>query len=305
MDIYLPIANLSVNGLVIILLGGAVGILSGMFGLGGGFLTTPILIFFGIPPAVAAASASSQLTGASVSGVIAHLRRGGVDLKMGMLLVSGGILGSFLGAIIFRLLQSVGQIDTVIDLLYVVLLLSVGGTMAQSAARTIIAARSGVPLPARKRRHHPLVANLPMRWRFYASGIYLSPIAPLILGFVTGIATELLGVGGGFILIPAQVYFFGMRAQVVAGTSLFQILFVTATATLVNSVTTHSVDIVLAGLLLIGSVIGAQIGTRFAARVPPDYMRLALAVMILLVALRMVIGLGIHPDEIYTVEAAG
>jgi len=302
MDLYLPIANISVNALAIILLGGAVGILSGMFGLGGGFLTTPILIFFGIPPAVAAASASSQLTGASVSGVIAHLRRGGVDLKMGWILVVGGILGSFFGAFLFRMLQNIGQIDTVINILYVVLLLLVGVAMARSAWHAIAAQHSGEAIPVRSRHHHRLVVSLPFRWRFYASGIYLSPLAPLILGFITGIATELLGVGGGFILIPAKVYLFGMRAKVVAGTSLFQILFVTATATMVNALTTHSVDVVLAGLLLIGSVVGAQVGTRFAERVPPDYMRLGLAVLILLVALRLVIGLGIHPDEIYTVE---
>ncbi len=302
MDLYLPIANVSVNAFVIILLGGAVGILSGMFGLGGGFLTTPILIFFGIPPAVAAASASSQLTGSSVSGVIAHLRRGGVDLKMGWILVAGGFLGSFFGAFLFRLLQQIGQIDTVINVMYVVLLTGVGVPMAQSAWRAIRAQRSGEVVPVRARQHHRLVVSLPMHWRFYASGIYLSPIAPLLLGFVTGILTELLGVGGGFILIPAMIYFFGMRAKVVAGTSLFQILFVTAAATMVNALTTHSVDIVLAGLLLLGSVIGAQLGTRFAERIPPDYMRLGLATLILLVAVRMIIGLGIHPDEIYTIE---
>lgn len=302
MDVYLPIANISVNAFAIILLGGAVGILSGMFGLGGGFLTTPILIFFGIPPGVAAASASSQLTGASVSGVIAHIRRGGVDLKMGYILVFGGILGSFFGAYLFRLLQNIGQIDTVINILYVVLLCTVGSLMARSAWRAIVVQRSGEGLLARARHHHRWIVALPFHWRFKASGIYLSPLAPLILGFFTGIMTELLGVGGGFILIPAKVYLFGMRAKVVAGTSLFQILFVTATATMVNALTTHSVDIVLAGLLLIGSVFGAQIGTRFAERVPPDYMRLALAGMILLVALRLIIGLGIHPDEIYTVE---
>ena len=228
MDLYLPIANISVNAFAIILLGGVVGILSGMFGLGGGFLTTPILIFFGIPPAVAAASASSQLTGASVSGVIAHLRRGGVDLKMGYILVLGGILGSFFGAFLFRWLQNLGQIDTVINILYVVLLCTVGGLMARSAWRAIAAQRLGDAAPVMRRHHHRWIVALPYHWRFKASGIYLSPLAPLFLGFFTGIMTELLGVGGGFILIPAKVYLFGMRAKVVAGTSLFQILFVTA-----------------------------------------------------------------------------
>ena len=302
MDVYLPIANLSVNALAVVGLGLMTGVLSGMFGLGGGFLTTPILIFFGIPPAIAAASATSQITGASVSGVLAHLRRGGVDLKMGWVLVIGGILGSFFGAVLFRMLQNIGQIDTVINLLYVVLLLGVGSAMALGAWRAIMGKRSGRALPVRARRHHPLVASLPMRWRFPASGIYLSPLAPLILGFFTGILTELLGVGGGFILIPAKVYLFGMRTRVVAGTSLFQILFVTATATMVSALTTHAVDIVLAALLLIGSVVGAQFGARFVQRVPTDAMRMMLAVLILLVGLRTAAGLTWRPDAIFTVS---
>lgn len=304
MDVYLPIANVSVNALVIVLLGAGVGLLSGIFGLGGGFLTTPLLIFFGIPPTVAAASAAPQLTGASFSGVIAYLRRDGVDIKMGIVLVVGGIIGSVLGAFIFQALQSIGQIDTFINVLYVVMLFIVGSFMARDALGAIRAQRMGLERPARKRRHHPLVAALPLRWRFYASGIYISPIAPLLLGVFTGILTELLGVGGGFILIPAKVYLLGMRSKVVAGTSLFQIMFVTATATMVHAVTTHAVDIVLAGLLLLGSVMSAQVGSRFAQRLPPDYLRLMLAGIVLLVAVRLVIGLGIHPDEVYSVELA-
>lgn len=223
MDIYLPIANLSVNALVIILLGGGVGVLSGMFGVGGGFLTTPLLIFYGIPPAVAAASASTQVTGASVSGVFAHMKRGGVDFQMGAVLVVGGIFGTGAGAFIFEILEALGQIDTVINILYVVMLGSIGGMMAKESLTSVLAVRAGRPVPAAKRRHHPLVANLPMRWRFYRSGLYISPIAPLILGFITGIMTMLLGVGGGFIMVPAMLYILGMGAQVVVGTSLFQI----------------------------------------------------------------------------------
>ncbi|WP_184115100.1 TSUP family transporter [Sphingomonas abaci] len=301
MDLYLPIANLSVNALVIVLLGGGVGLLSGMFGVGGGFLTTPLLIVYGIPPTVAAASSASQVTGASVSGVFAHLRRRGVDFKMGGVLVAGGITGTFAGAWIFRQLQALGQIDTVIAVVYVVMLSWIGGTMAREAMTTILLARRGQPPRPRKRRHHPLVAALPMRTRFYASGLYISPLAPLLLGFVTGILTILLGVGGGFILVPAMIYLLGMATGVVVGTSLFQTLFVTAMATMVHATTTKAVDIVLAGLLLIGSVTGAQVGARFATRVKPEYLRLALAVIVLLVGVRILLGLVWRPEEIFTV----
>jgi uncharacterized protein len=302
MDIYLPIANLSVNALVIILLGGAVGMLSGMFGVGGGFLTTPLLIFYGIPPMVAAASASTQVTGASVSGVFAHMKRGGVDFQMGAVLVVGGMFGTLAGAVIFELLERLGQIDTVINILYVLMLGSIGGLMAKESLQSVRSLRSGKPLPARKRRHHPLVANLPMRWRFYKSGLYISPLAPLILGFITGIMTMLLGVGGGFIMVPAMLYLLGMGAQVVVGTSLFQILFVTMTSTMMHSLTTKAVDIVLAVLLLIGSVTGAQIGAKLAQTMRPEYLRLLLSGIVLLVALRMALGLGWQPDEIYTIQ---
>ena len=302
MDLYLPIANLSVNALVIIGLGFGVGLLSGMFGVGGGFLTTPLLIVYGIPPTVAAASAASQVTGASVSGVFAHLRRDGVDIRMGMVLVAGGVVGSLVGAGLFRILQASGLIDTVIAVLYVLMLGSIGGLMLYESVYAIRTTRgSGAPKP-RKRRHHPLVAALPFRWRFYRSGLYISPLAPFILGFATGILTVLLGVGGGFILVPAMLYLLGMGTQVVVGTSLFQILFVTAWATMVHATTTKAVDIVLAALLLVGSVVGAQLGARLATKAKPEHLRLALAVMVLLVAVWMLLRLAWRPDEIYSVE---
>lgn len=301
MDLYLPIANLSVNALVIILLGGGVGLLSGMFGVGGGFLTTPLLIVYGIPPTVAAASAASQVTGASVSGVFAHVRRGGVDVKMGGVLVAGGLVGTLAGAWLFRELQALGQIDTVIGIVYVIMLGSIGGLMARESLSAIGLARKGQPPRARKRRHHPLVASLPFRTRFYASGLYISPIAPLALGFGTGVLTMLLGIGGGFILVPAMIYLIGMATGVVVGTSLFQTLFVTAMATMVHATTTKAVDIVLAGLLLIGSVTGAQIGARLATKVRPEYLRLALALMVLAVGARILLGLVWRPEEIFTV----
>jgi len=277
-------------------------LLSGMFGVGGGFLTTPLLIFYGIPPTIAAASATTQVTGASVSGAIAHYRRGGVDIPMGGVLVAGGIVGAVTGSALFRFLQKLGQIDTVINILYVVLLFGVGIPMAREAIRSIAASIAGTALPTKKRRHHPAVTALPFRWRFYASGLYISPLAPLLLGFATGILTVLLGVGGGFIMVPAMIYILGMATRVVVGTSLFQILFVTAATTMVHAVTTKAVDIVLAFFLLVGSVIGAQIGSRLAARFRPDYLRLLLAAIVLTVALRMAIGLTWRPDEIYTVQ---
>ncbi|KRC79926.1 sulfite exporter TauE/SafE family protein [Sphingomonas sp. Root241] len=302
MDLYLPIANLSVNALVIVALGLGVGLLSGMFGVGGGFLTTPLLIFYGIPPTVAAASAASQVTGASVSGVFAHFRRGGVDVHMGLVLVAGGVIGSIAGAGLFRILQATGVIDTVIAILYVLMLGSIGGLMLQESVTAVRVERGARPPKPRKRRHHPLVAMLPLRWRFYRSGLYISPLAPLLLGFFTGILTVLLGVGGGFILVPAMLYLLGMGTQVVVGTSLFQILFVTAAATMVHATTTKAVDIVLAVLLLLGSVAGAQLGARLAQKAKPEYLRLALALIVIVVALRMLLGLAWRPDEIFSVE---
>lgn len=305
MQIYLPIANMSVNILTMILLGGTVGLLSGMFGVGGGFLTTPLLIFFGIPPTVAAASAATQVTGASVSGVLAHWERGGVDVPMGLLLALGGVVGAIVGAWLFNVLSGVGQIDTAINILYVAMLGSIGWLMARDAWRDIRADRSGEPVQIRKAHHHPLVASLPFRWRFYKSGIYVSPLAPLALGVFTGVLTVLLGVGGGFIVVPAMIYMLGVSARVVVGTSLLQIILVTAFTTMVHALTTHAVDIVLAALLLVGGTFGAQVGARLAVRLPPQKLRLVLAAIVLLVALRMFLGLTYRPPELFTIEALG
>jgi uncharacterized membrane protein YfcA len=303
MDIYLPIAGLSVNALVIVGLGGLVGLLTGIVGVGGGFLTTPILIFYGIPPAVAVASATTQITGTSISGVLAHRRRRGVDTQMGAVIIAGGVIGSILGGFLFRLLQDSGQIDTVISILYVLLLSSIGIMMAKEAATALDILKPSQKARARAaRRHNPLIAMLPFRWRFYRSGLYISPLAPLLLGFVSGLLTVLLGVGGGFVMVPAMIYLLGMSAQVVVGTSLLQILFVTAVTTMVHATTTRSVDIVLAGLLLLGSVIGAQYGARLAQKMKPELLRMILAIVVLGVAFRMALQLGWRPEEIYTVQ---
>ena len=303
MHIYLPIAGQSVNALVIVLLGFGVGVLSGMFGIGGGFLTTPLLIFYGIPPTVAVASATTQITGASVSGAMVHMRRGGVDLKMAGVMIVGGLFGAIVGAALFRLLQASGQVDVVISALYVLILGGIGTVMLRESLGALGfsppadgAAKS--PAPRRNR----WVASLPLRWRFYSSGLYISPVAPLALGFGTGVLTVLLGIGGGFILVPAMIYLLGMPARIVIGTSLAMILVVSAATTMVHSLTTRAVDIVLAALLLVGGVIGAQYGALLTTRLKPDYLRLALAVIILLVALRMFLGLFWRPDEIFSIE---
>ena len=301
MDIYLPIAGQSVNAVFIILLGFVVGLLSGMFGVGGGFLTTPLLIFYGIPPTVAVASASTQITGASVSGVMVHMRRGGVDMKMGGVMIVGGLIGSLLGAGLFRALESTGQIDIVIGLLYVLILSLIGALMLLESLKSLGYLK--VPEPeGRRPRHNRWVASLPMRWRFHGSGLYISPVAPLALGFIAGMLTVFLGIGGGFILIPAMIYLLGMPARVVIGTSLVMILAVSAATTLVHALTTRAVDVVLAALLLVGGVIGAQYGALLTLRIKPDLLRLALSIVILLVSLRMFLGLFWHPDEIFSIE---
>lgn len=312
MDVYLPIAGQSVNALFIVLLGFLVGVLSGMFGVGGGFLTTPLLIFYGIPPTVAVASSATQITGASVSGVMVHMRRGGLDVKMALVMIVGGLFGSLFGAVLFRLFLASGQIDLVINSLYVLILGGIGllmlkdalvalGYIGTPAAAAAAGELVGAP-PAEQPRNTRWVQRLPMRWRFESSGLFISPVAPLTLGFVAGILTVFLGIGGGFILIPAMIYLLGMPARVVIGTSLAMVLAVSAGTTMIHAITTRAVDIVLAGLLLVGGVVGAQYGALLTLRIKPDLLRLALAVIILLVALRMLIGLAWRPDEIFSIE---
>ena len=296
MDIYLPIAEMSVNALVIILLGGGVGFLSGMFGVGGGFLTTPLLIFYGIPPAVAVASSATQITGSSVSGALAYWQRGQVDVKMGVVLTLGGILGAGVGQLIFRKLQAMGQIDIAISLIYVAFLGVIGSLMLKEALATLRAERRGTG-SARGRRHVPWIAALPWRTRFYRSGLYVSPLAPLGLGMVVGMLTVIMGIGGGFIMVPAMLYLLGMAASSVVGTSLFQIIFVTAAATMLHATASKSVDIVLALLLLLGGVAGAQAGVRAAQKLRPENLQLALALIVLAVAMRLFFGLTVEPAD--------
>ena len=301
MSIYLPIAEISVNWAIIVLLGALVGFLSGMFGVGGGFLTTPLLIFYGIPPAVAVASSATQITGASVSGALAYWKRGGVDVKMGGVLVAGGFIGAGLGSVLFHWLQQLGQIDVTINLIYVLFLGTVGGLMLKEAIGAVRRQSRGSKAPARLHHHNKYIASLPGKMRFYKSGLYISPLAPLLLGVAVGILTVIMGIGGGFILVPAMIFLLGMSTSTVVGTSLFQIIFVTAATTLLHAVESQTVDIVLAILLLSGGVLGAQFGVRAAQKVSPEKLRLGLALLVVGVAVRLAIGLTWRPAELYTV----
>lgn len=301
MDLYLPIAGMSVNWPVIVALGAAVGFLSGMLGVGGGFLTTPLLIFYGVPPAVAVASSATQITGASVSGAIAHWHRGGVDVKMGGVLVAGGLIGALIGGGIFRALQKLGQIDSVISIVYVLLLTAIGGLMLRDSWRALRMRSGATELRRKLHRHNRLVIALPGRVRFYKSNLYISPLAPLILGMTVGILTVIMGIGGGFIMVPAMIYLLGMAAGQVVGTSLFQIVFVTAATTMIHAIESQTVDIVLAALLVGGGVVGAQYGARAARRLPADKLRFALALLVLAFALRLAWGLTVRPGELFSV----
>jgi uncharacterized membrane protein YfcA len=294
---------MSVNALVIIALGGLVGFLSGMFGVGGGFLTTPLLIFYGIPPAIAVASAATQVTGSSVSGALTYLRRDQVDLKMGAVLVAGGLMGSVMGSFLFRWLKSLGQVDVTIAIIYVIFLGTVGGLMLKEAISALRRQQAGTSRRG-PRRHNALVAALPLKMRFPRSGVYISPIAPFLVGTGVGILTVIMGVGGGFIMVPAMLYLLGMSAGVVVGTSLFQIVFVTAVATLLHATQSQTVDILLALLLLIGGVVGAQFGARAAQGLPPERLRLFLALLVLAVAIRLAVGLTWTPRELFSIQVA-
>ena len=301
MYIYLPIAEVSMHIGVIIGLGGGVGFLSGLFGVGGGFLMTPLLIFFGIPPAVAVSTEANQIVASSVSGVLAHMRRGNVDFKMGGVLMAGGVIGSSLGVILFKFLQSIGQIDLVIQLSYVVFLGIIGTLMLTESVRTII--RSKKPGGMRRKLHqHHWFHGLPLKMRFRRSKLYISTIPPLLIGAFVGVLAAIMGVGGGFIMVPAMIYLLGMPTAVVVGTSLFQIIFVTANVTLLQSVQTQTVDFVLAGLLLLGAVIGAQFGSRFGAHLRGEQLRGLLALMVLAVCIKIMFDLAVAPEDLLSVE---
>lgn len=303
MQIYLPIAEVSVNAFLLLGLGGLVGVLSGMFGVGGGFLMTPLLFFIGIPPAVAVATEANQIVASSFSGALAHFRRKTVDLRMGTVLLIGGLIGAALGVQIFNALKAIGQVDLLVRLSYVVFLGIVGGLMFIESLNAL--RRSRKPGAKSTRRKHGLAHSLPFKMRFRTSGLYISVIPPIIVGILVGILAAIMGVGGGFIMVPAMIYILGMPTKVVVGTSLFQIIFVTAFTTLLHATTNFTVDIVLAVLLLLGGVIGAQIGTRLGARLNAEQLRILLSIMVLAVCGKLALDLLIQPSELYSVGAAG
>jgi uncharacterized protein len=300
MEIYLPIAEMSVNWLIVLGMGVAVGYLSGLLGVGGAFLLTPLLIFYGIPPSVAVATTASHLTASSMAGAIAQWRRRAVDLKMAGVMLLGGLTGSTIGVYLFGLLHRLGQTEIVVSAGYVILLGTVGGLMLNESVRTLHAQRTGASPSLRARSHHHWIHGLPYKMRFKQSRLYISIIPPIVLGFFVGILSALLGVGGGFVLVPAMIYILRMPANVVIGTSLTQIVFVTAATTILQATNNYSVDIILGAILIVGGALGAQFGTRMASRLPGEYLRLALALIVLAVAVRLFFGLVVTPADLYS-----
>lgn len=302
MHIYLPIAELSVNVFLILGMGAGVGVMSGIFGVGGGFLMTPLLMFLGVPAPVAVGTGANQIIASSVSGVLAHWRRGNVDLLMGSILLAGGLVGSTFGVFLFSYLQSLGQIDLVIQLSYVVFLGVIGTLMASESLRAVMrSSRKTGPRMQRKLHHHTWMHGLPFKIRFRKSKLYISLLLPIGIGFFVGILTAIMGVGGGFVMVPAMIYLLGMPTNVVIGTSLFQIIFVSANATFFQASLNQTVDIVLAMLLLVGGVIGAQIGTTLGAKLRGDQMRVLLAVLVLSVAGKLLFDQLVEPDDVYSI----
>ena len=303
MNIYLPIAEVSVNAFLLLGLGGLVGILSGMFGVGGGFLMTPLLFFIGIPPAVAVATEANQIVASSFSGVLAHLRRKTVDLKMGGVLLVGGLIGAALGVQLFNILKAQGQVDLLVKLCYVVFLGIIGSLMFIESLNAIRKTKKGAAVPTRHKRGW--IHALPFKMRFRTSGLYISVIPPLIVGLLVGILAAIMGVGGGFIMVPAMIYILGMPTKVVIGTSLFQIIFVTGFTTLLHATTNQTVDMMLAVLLLVGGVVGAQIGTQIGTKLKAEQLRILLAIIVLLVCGKLAFDLLVMPSELFSIGETG
>jgi uncharacterized membrane protein YfcA len=304
MQIYLPIAEISLDVFLLVGCGLVIGFLSGLFGVGGGFLMTPLLLFVGVPPAIAVATQANSIVATSVSGVLAHWSRGNVDFKMGFVLMAGGFAGSTVGVALFSLLRGLGQIDFVINVTYVAVLGIVGSMMLLESSRAVLRRRRQVSERS-KLHQHRWIHGLPMKMRFRKSRLYISALVPIGVGFGVGVLSAIMGVGGGFILVPAMIYLLNMPTNVVIGTSLFQIIFVSANVTFLQSAQNQTVDVVLAMTLLLGSVVGAQLGTRYGARLQGDALRLLLAIMVVGVALKLVIDLFTPPGDFYSLGAAG
>ena len=300
MSIYLPIAEMNINIFLIVFIGMIVGALSGLFGVGGGFLMTPLLIFLGIPPVVAVGSEAPHVLASSVSGVIAHWRKKNVDFKMGFFLLSGGVIGSTLGVNLFKLLKTYGQIDIVIQFLFIIFLGFIGMSMAFESAKTTIKNYRTTSAIRTKLHQHSWIHGLPFKLRFHRSKLYISALPPILIGFFVGVLSAMMGVGGGFIMIPAMVYILGMSTNVVVGTSLFQIIFVTANSTFFQSYLNQTVDIVLSALMILGGVIGAQIGVRLGSQLKAEYLRGILAILVLLVCAKILTDLILTPSDLFS-----
>jgi len=302
-QIYLPIAEMPVNVFLILGMGGIVGFLSGMFGVGGGFLMTPLLIFTGIPPAVAVATQANQTVASSISGVVAHWRRGAVDFKMGGMLMIGGVIGAFGGVYLFAYVRALGQVDLMISLSYVAFLGVIGSLMLNESVRALIAVRQGRSPTSANRSHHSWIHGLPLKMRFRRSKLYISAIPPIAIGAFVGVLVAIMGVSGGFVMVPAMIYLLRMPTNVVIGTSLFQIIFVTALVTVLHAVENQAVDILLAFLLLLGGVVGAQFGARAGQKLAGEQLRALLGLIVLLVGLRLGFDLVVQPDELFSLTS--
>ncbi|HUO98145.1 MAG TPA: sulfite exporter TauE/SafE family protein [Rhizomicrobium sp.] len=303
MEIYLPIAQMSVHWLAILAMGFAVGFLSGVFGIGGGFLLTPLLIFYGIPPGVAVATTASQVSGVTFSGVLAHWKRRTVDFKMGGVMMVAGLFGTAFGVWLFSVFRRMGQAEFAVSSSYVVLLGTVGGIMLNESVRTWRAQRRGQSASLRRSGQHNWIHGLPLKMRFRQSRLYISAIPPVVLGFAVGIFSGLLGVGGAFIMVPVMIYLLRMPTNVVVGTSLFQVLFVTAVATILHAVDNHTVDIVLALILILGGVFGVQYGVRAGAKLRGEQLRFLLALLVLAVAARLFYEMAMRPADLYSLSS--
>jgi len=299
LDIYLPIAEVSVNWPLLVILGALVGFVSGLFGIGGGFLMAPVLVFLGIPPTVAVASQASHVVASSTSGVIRYSGQGAVDYRMGGIMATGGAVGAIVGVELFRYLRLLGQADLVVALSYLIFLGVIGTLMLNESLTEILRRRRG-ETPPRKERRRPLwLYGLPFKMRFPRSGLYISAIPPISLGVFAGILSAIMGVGGGFVLVPAMLYVLRMKAGVVVGTSLFQIIIITALTTVLQAGRNQTVDIVLSSLLLFGGVVGAQVGARFSGRFRGEELRAALGLIVLLVGIQMGLELFVRPSDIF------
>lgn len=301
MQIYLPIAEISVNVFVLLGLGGLVGFLSGMFGVGGGFLITPLLLFIGVPSGIAVATGANQVVASSISGMLAQLRRKGVDFRMGTVLLVGGVLGSFIGVQVFAYMDGRGQVDVLVQLSYVVFLGLIGGMMFLESARAILRNQRAGAHVVRRAHQHSWLHRLPLKVRFRSSGLYVSVLPPAVVGAFVGFLAAIMGVGGGFILVPAMIYLLGMPTRVVVGTSLFQIIFVAGFTTVMHAINSQTVDMMLAFMLIVGGVIGAQFGSRVSTRLKAEQLRILLALLVLAVCLKIALDLLIMPPELYSV----